>query len=67
MSTVRETLKNLTDEQREVIMSKFNKVESGIVELGEGRFIGVHIDNFIGMIIEDSLGAWCVGILEHPS
>ncbi len=64
---VRDTLKSLTDDQRDLIMDKFNKVESGIVELGEGRFIGVHIEDFSGKIIEDSLGAWCVGVLEAPS
>lgn len=65
--TVRETLKNLSDDEREAIMDKFNKVESGIVELDEGRFIGVHIEDFSGKIVEDSLGAWCVGLLEQPS
>ncbi len=64
---VRDTLKNLTSEQREVIMDKFNKVESAILELGEGQFIGVHIEDFSGKVIEESLGAWCVGFLEAPS
>lgn len=64
---VRETLKSLTVEQRDAIMEKFNKVESGIVELSEGKFIGVHITDFSGLTVEESLGAWCVGQLEHPS
>ncbi len=64
---VRDTLKSLTDDQRAIIMAMFDKVESGILELGEGRFIGVHIEDFSGKLIEDSLGAWCVGHLEAPS
>ncbi len=64
---VRETLKSLSDDQRAIIMTKFDKVESGIVELGEGQFIGVHITDFSGLVIEESLGVWCVGFLEAPS
>ncbi len=64
---VRETLKKLNKEQREIIMDKFNKVESCTLELGEGQFIGVHLEDFSGKIVEESLGVWCVGLLEHPS
>jgi hypothetical protein len=64
---VRDTLKSLTQEQRDAIMDKFNKVEQGIVELPEGKFIGVHIDDFSNLIVDETLGAWCVGHLEHPS
>jgi len=63
---VRETMTTLTNEQRHAIMLSFDKCEAGIVELGEGKFIGVHLDEnaLSGLNVEDALGAWCVGTLK---
>ena len=66
MRTVRTEMNKLTNEKRQQLMYAF---ESGIpqyIELPDGWFIGVNIDDPNQFEIIDTAGEWSIGQIRQP-
>ena len=59
--TLREILDSLPPEDRKLIFGWFNNQESGMIQLAEGRFIGVNVPDNPDLEKLIEANSWCYG------
>jgi hypothetical protein len=62
MKTIKETLDNLKDHERQQLMYGFEHEFAQYVCLNNGTFIGVNVENIQHLEIKEKAGVWAVGV-----
>lgn len=65
MRTVRTEMSKLSNEKRQQLMYAFESGIAQYIELSDGWFIGVNIDNLKQLEIVDTAGEWCIGRIKQ--
>ena len=62
MKTIKGTLDNLKDHERQQLMYGFEHEFAQYVCLDNGTFIGVNVENIQHLEIKETAGCWVVGV-----
>lgn len=65
MTTIKEILDTLNDEDRRLLMFAFQHELGQIVSLGDGKFVGVNVDRIQHLSIEQRAGVWASGVINE--
>lgn len=61
MTTIKDTLDNLSPEQKRQLMYAFEHMLSQYISLPDGKFIGVHVDKIKNLHVTQKAGVWAIG------
>ena len=64
---INELFKELTQEQRDVLVDSFNQQKDNIIVLDDGRFLAVFLANKTGLIIQEETNNWTCGNISDSN
>ena len=64
---INELFRELTQEQRDVLVAAFNQQKDNIIVLEDGRFLAVFLENKSGLIIKEEANNWTCGRIPDAS